>query len=206
MYLLMLNHAIINHVIFHYAITELINNEIDRLLAEGIILPVTYSDWTAPVVPIVKADKKIRLCGDYKLYKCTTNNSDPLPNIEDLYAKPSGGKIFISIDLRHAHEQLPLTAESRKYVTIKTHRGLFTYTRLPYGILVAPSIFQSVIDSLFQWMPPENVNVKENTVKTTTVTDVRLGVMNVLSLGNKLDCVIDHITDNRLDIVGITET
>ena len=33
-----------------------------------------------------------------------------------------------------------------------------------------------------------------------------LGVMNVLSLGNKLDCVIDHITDNRLDIVGITET
>ena len=51
---------------------------------------------------------------------------------------------------------------------------------------------------------PENVNVK--TVKTTTVTDVRIGVMNVQSLGNKLDCVIDHITDNRIDIVGITET
>ena len=30
--------------------------------------------------------------------------------------------------------------------------------------------------------------------------------MNVQSLGNKLDCVLDHITDNRLDIVGITET
>ena len=44
------------------------------------------------------------------------------------------------------------------------------------------------------------------TVKTTTVADVRLVVMNVLSLGNKLDCVIDHITDNILDIVGITET
>ena len=51
---------------------------------------------------------------------------------------------------------------------------------------------------------PENVNIK--TVKTTTVTDVRIGVMNVQSLGNKLDCVIDHITDNRIDIVGITET
>ena len=44
---------------------------------------------------------------------------------------------------------------------------------------------------------PENVKVK---------TNVRLGVMNVSSLGNKMDCVIDHITDNRLDIVGITET
>ena len=53
---------------------------------------------------------------------------------------------------------------------------------------------------------PENVNVKEKTVKTTMVTDVRIGVLNVQSLGNKLDCVIDHITHNRIDIVGITET
>ena len=30
--------------------------------------------------------------------------------------------------------------------------------------------------------------------------------MNVLSLGNQLDCVINHITNTRLDIVGITET
>ena len=49
---------------------------------------------------------------------------------------------------------------------------------------------------------PANVNVKETTVKTTKVTDVRHGFMNVLSLGNKLDCVIGHITDTRLDIVG----
>ena len=33
---------------------------------------------------------------------------------------------------------------------------------------------------------PENVDVKEKTVQTTTATDVRLGVMNVLSIGNKL--------------------
>ena len=44
------------------------------------------------------------------------------------------------------------------------------------------------------------------TLNTTSVSDVRLGDMNVSSLGNKMDCVIDHITDNKLDIVGITET
>ena len=37
---------------------------------------------------------------------------------------------------------------------------------------------------------PENLKVK--TVNTTSVSDVRLGVMNVSSLGNKMDCVIDH--------------
>ena len=31
-------------------------------------------------------------------------------------------------------------------------------------------------------------------------------IMNVLSLGNKIDGVIDHITGNRLDNVGMTET
>ena len=60
--------------------------------------------------------------------------------------------------------------------------------------------------NILSLIPPENVNVKEKTVKTTMVTDVRIGVMNVQSLVNKLDCVIDHITDNRIDIVGITET
>ena len=48
--------------------------------------------------------------------------------------------------------------------------------------------------------------MRVKTVKTTTIVDVRLGVMNVLSLGNKLECIIDHITDNIIDIVGITET
>ena len=48
----------------------------------------------------------------------------------------------------------------------------------------------------------ENVNIKVKTVNTTTVPDVRHGVMN----GNKLDCVIDDIIYKSLDIVGITET
>ena len=51
-----------------------------------------------------------------------------------------------------------------------------------------------------------NQPTQVNNVNTTTVPDVTPGVIIVLSLGNKLDYVIDHITDNRLDIVGITET
>ena len=44
------------------------------------------------------------------------------------------------------------------------------------------------------------------TVNTTTVADVRFVVMNVLLLGSKLDYVFDHITDTRLDIIGMTDT
>lgn len=38
--------------------------------------------------------------------------------------------------------------ESRKYLVISTHRGLFRYTRLPFGFHGALAIFQSAIDMI----------------------------------------------------------
>lgn len=49
--------------------------------------------------------------------------------------------------------QVQLEEESRQYVTINTHRGLFRYNRLPFGVASAPSIFQSVMESLLQGIP-----------------------------------------------------
>ena len=41
---------------------------LDRLVAEGIIEPVQFADWAAPIVPVVKQDKvSVRICGDFKL-------------------------------------------------------------------------------------------------------------------------------------------
>ena len=34
---------------------------------------------------------------------------------------------------------------SMKFVVINTHKGLFKYTRLPFGISSAPGIFQRVM-------------------------------------------------------------
>lgn len=39
--------------------------EIDKLLTENIMTPVKFSDWAAPVVPLIKPDGNYRLCGDY---------------------------------------------------------------------------------------------------------------------------------------------
>ena len=41
-----------------------------------------------------------------------------------------------------------LDEESRKYVTINTHLGLFRYTRLPFGVASSPAIFQKIMDSV----------------------------------------------------------
>ena len=37
-------------------------------------------------------------------------------------------------------------------MTINTHKGLFKYNRLPFGVASAPAIFQRTIESLLQGM------------------------------------------------------
>ena len=43
--------------------------------------------------------------------------------------------------------------ESQQYLTINTRKGLFTYTRMPFGIRTAPSIFQKTIDMILSGIP-----------------------------------------------------
>ena len=77
----------------------------------------------------------------------------PLPKPQDLFATLSGGEKFTKLDLQQAYLQLQLEEESRKYVTINTHRGLFEYTRMPFGVASAPALFQRVMDSILQGIP-----------------------------------------------------
>ena len=54
----------------------------------------------------------------------------PLPRIEDLFTKLSGGMKFSKLDLRHAYNQIPPNEE---YMTVSTMQGLFEYNCLPFG-------------------------------------------------------------------------
>ena len=116
------------------------------------IEPVQFAEWAAPIIPVQKTNGQIRLRGDYRLtINCDIHTDQyPLPKIEDLYAKLSGGQKFTKLDLSSAFLQVPLEEDSRKYTTINTQRGLYQYTRLPSGISSSPSIFQRIVDNLIQ--------------------------------------------------------
>ena len=93
-----------------YALRNKVNQELDRLVKGGIIDSVEFSDWAAPIVPVLKRDGSMRLCGDYKLtINCPAKlGTYPLPNIDDIFASLSGGRKFSRLDLAHAYMQLPL--------------------------------------------------------------------------------------------------
>ncbi|CAC5379673.1 unnamed protein product [Mytilus coruscus] len=72
-----------------------------------------------------------------------------------------GGQAFSKLDLSQAYQQIVLDEESRKYVTINTHKGLYQYNRLPFGVSSAPGIFQRTMENLLQGIPRVVVRVDD---------------------------------------------
>ena len=76
-----------------------------------------------------------------------------MPNPRDLFATLAGGKPFTRLDMKQAYQQMKVDKESQKYSTINTNKGLFTYTRMPFGISTAPGKWQRAMDSVLAGVP-----------------------------------------------------
>ena len=138
-----------------YALQDRVHKELTRLETSGIIKKVSHSDWASPIVPVVKDDNTVRICGDFKQ---TVNpqlhiEQYPMQRIEDMFSTLSGGQKFTKIDLAHAYQQMSLEEESQKYLTINTTKGLFQYQRLAFGVASAPALFQAAMDQILQGIP-----------------------------------------------------
>ncbi len=137
-----------------YSLRESVEKELNRLETAGVVKKVERSEWASPIVVVPKADGSVRICGDYKV---TVNphledETYPLPTAEDLFSQLHGGKIFSKIDLSSAYLQLELSEDSKQYLTINTHKGLYQFQRLSFGVATAPLIFQRVMDQILQGM------------------------------------------------------
>ena len=105
---------------------------------------------TTPIVPVLKTSGQVRICGDFKVsvnqYLDITQY--PLPHIEEVFERLSGGQLFSKLDLPDAYLQVELDNESKRHVVITTHRGLYLYNRLCFGLSSAPAIFQRIIEQI----------------------------------------------------------
>ncbi|XP_048257829.1 uncharacterized protein K02A2.6-like [Haliotis rufescens] len=132
----------------------------------------------------------VRLCGDYKVTvnPVLEDNVYPLPTAEDLFAKMGGAKVFTKLDLSNAYLQLELTDRSKPLQVINTHKGLYEYQRLSFGIATAPSIFQSIMDQVLQGIPGAE----------SLLDDILIGIVT----DDQHDKVLHEVL-KRLDTYGI---
>lgn len=133
-----------------YAALEAVEAELDRLEDSGVLSKVEFSEWAAPIVVVKKADGGIRICADFSsgLNDALETNRHPLPLPDDIFATLAGGTVFSNIDLADAYLQVAVHADSKHLLTVNTHRGLYRYNRLCFGVKASPGIFQEIMDAM----------------------------------------------------------
>ena len=145
-----------------YAMKGKIEEELKRLQEEGTIESVQFSEWAPPIVPIMKPDHFLCICGDYKTTVNQVSKLDnyPIPKMEDFLATLGGGKKLTKLDMSQAYQQLQLDHESKRYTTFNTRTGLFQCNRLPNGISSSPDIFQRNKHSLCDCLGRRHLGVQ----------------------------------------------
>ena len=136
-----------------YALRPKVEAEPDRFESLGIISKVERAEFsTKPIVPVLKPSGQVRICGDFKVsvnqYLDLTQY--PLPHIEEVFERLSGGQVFAKHDLPDAYLQIELDEESKRQVVITIHRALYRYNRLCFGLSSAPAIFQGIIEQILR--------------------------------------------------------
>ena len=138
-----------------FALRPKVEASLEKLEQEGVLEKVTHSEWGSPIVVVPKKTGGVKICGDYKvtLNQVLDVDQHPLPKPSDLFATLAGGKVFSKLDLTQAYHQMEVEEKFKHLLTITTHKGLYRYRRLPFGISSAPALFQRTMEQILQGIP-----------------------------------------------------
>ena len=111
------------------------------------------TDWVSGLVVAPKHNNpsEVHVCGDYRqANKAIKREHHPIPTVDELLQEMSCTTKFSKVDLKAGYHQILLDKESRSITTVITHRGLFRYKRLPFGISATSAVFQNAIQDALQ--------------------------------------------------------
>jgi hypothetical protein len=138
---------------------QCVEEEVQKMLDLGVIRP-SQSPWASPITLVnkkidkaLRADEvvkpEVRFCIDYrKLNEVTVPDAYPVPNIQELFDLLQGAKIFTALDLRSGYWQARLHPDDIEKSAFICHKGLFEFTRLPFGLRNAVSQYSRLMDKV----------------------------------------------------------
>ena len=82
-----------------YTLKPLVEQELANLEKYGVVLPITFSDWAAPIVQVLRSNRSVRIGGDYKLTVTKVSKLDqyPIPRIGDFLGDAAGSPYIVFI-------------------------------------------------------------------------------------------------------------
>ena len=135
-----------------YAYREQIKQQLDDMVAEGIIEPVTEpTDWCHPIVVVDKKNSsEKRLTVDLKsLNSQVKRPAHSMATPRDLLPNIGTSKWFTKVDARHGYWQIPLSDAAKPLTTFITPWGRFQYLRNPQGLISAGDGYNRRTDAAF---------------------------------------------------------
>ena len=139
-----------------------------------------------------KKFNQIRVCADSStgLNRALKDHHYPLPNPEEIFNKPNGGKIFSKIDLSDAYFQIEMEENSSKLLCINMYRGLYKFNRLVFGLKVAHAIFQQVMDVMLGDLDFATGYLDDISITSKSVTEHRKYIMCVFDKLQEYDFIV----------------
>uniref|UniRef100_A0A8K9UP97 Gypsy retrotransposon integrase-like protein 1 n=1 Tax=Oncorhynchus mykiss TaxID=8022 RepID=A0A8K9UP97_ONCMY len=139
--------------------TEAMETYISESLHQGFIQP-SISPVSSSFFFVKKKDGGLRPCVDYRgLNKITVKYSYPLPLINTIIELMHGARFFTKLDLRSAYNLVRIKKGDEWKTAFSTTSGHYEYLVMPYGLMNAPSVFQSFVDEIFRDLHGQGVVV-----------------------------------------------
>ena len=147
-----------------------VQKELETLERAGVIVR-SISPWASPIVIVPKKTEpgeppRRRLCVDYRVINSLLPEVQkahskakgvltlvPLPQIDHIYARFRGSKIFSTFDLRSGYHHMALSLEVRAKSAFVTPMDKFEFTRCPFGLSQAPAYFQRLTNKVIKGLP-----------------------------------------------------
>lgn len=136
-----------------FAKQEAVKTMVNDLLDNGIITK-SKSAYASPIVMVKKTNGEDRMCVDFRaLNQITVRQPFPMPVMDELMAKLAGSTYFTSMDLISGYHQIPIDPESQKFTAFVTSDGHYEYKRMPFGLVNAAAVFQTLMEEIVTMMP-----------------------------------------------------
>jgi hypothetical protein len=122
--------------------------QLKDLLDKCFIHP-SSSPWGCSALYVLKKDKGLCLCVDYRqLNAVTIKNKYPLPRIDIFFDQMAGAQVFSKIDLRSGYHQIKIHDEDIPKMAFSMRYRLYEYLVMSFGLTNAPAHFMYLMNSV----------------------------------------------------------